>query len=211
MSKHLKVLFLSLLAAVASATTLVAATQAAEFRAGSYPATVTGEQVTQVTFTLGLSTVKCTTMKSSGVLEKEGLSAYRTTPTFEGCTSGLSSVDFKWNGCEYELTVVETVNGNPDEVAGYADIRCPAGQQAEMTITSSPDCTAKFPPQNEAAKVIFTNKTAVTPMDVVADTEGTAVHYTTEGLGCPGETGTYNNGVIKGSVTTTTPSGHTVT
>jgi hypothetical protein len=163
---------------------------AAQFTAASYPVTVSGTQSTSIKFTVGGSTVTCTTATSTGELTSAS-ETIRQAPTFSGCTA------FGFIGA-----TVTGMNGGPcDWVysgSGLLAIACTSG---DVQIDAGP-CTATIEASKNTSlkNVTYTNNTPAAGQ-VTLDINVTNLHsvITTSDFGCPVAKGTYTNGTVTGT------------
>jgi hypothetical protein len=206
MTHRRKALTIGILAVLAFGTVMASAAQAGEFRVEKYPANIEGKGSEGTVLETVMGVVKCGVISLTGVLEEPESESLEMTPTFEKCTLGGSTVDFKNNGCGARYTLGSTINGNPDELSGSMDIVCPPNQKIEFVYTPS-GCTESIPPQNGMGEVKWTNETLAKPMDVKGDINVTNMHYTMS-ASCS-KPGTYNNGTWNGNLTNTAPSSST--
>jgi hypothetical protein len=192
MIRNAKVLGLALVAVLAMAAVVASSASAAEFTAASYPVTLSGTQSTAHKFTVGGSTVTCTTATFSG--SASGPSPTQTmTPVYTGCTAfgfiGATVTGFPHTGgnCDYDFSA-----------NGETALTCASG---DVTIDAGP-CTATVTaPKNTNLKSnTFTNNTPAAGQ-VTVDTNVTNVHaeITKSEFGCPVAKGTYANSTYTGT------------
>jgi hypothetical protein len=166
MSKKLGVLGLALVAVFAMSAMLASAAQAAKFESGTgtYPTTVTGEQisgpVTGVTvakheFKTALGVVKCTPSSFTGTLtaassELTVAPTYGNTTAGTGCTvAGVAGPVVHMNGCDYLFTA-GTIAAGVTPIATH--IVCPEGKHIVITIVAG--CELTIFPQTFAESMI---------------------------------------------------------
>jgi len=198
MKRTLKAFGLLLVAALAISAMTASASQAAEYTAGAYPATLDATS-TGDTFSAFGQSVKCESTKFDGELTKasETLSI---TPTYEKCTAesiiGKLPVTVTHNGCTYRFNKPA---GSKDNYTATTDVICPAGKVIEVHIYLNAGahaegnslCTLTIPPQTGliGAKFEITTK-AINDVDVTGTLNNiTAVQHRNSFL-CPAGTHT---------------------
>jgi hypothetical protein len=172
---------------LATAAVVAASASAAQFTAAKYPVTITGNQSTAHKFTIGGSSVTCTTTTFTGTAS--GPSATQTmTPTYSGCTAfGFINAQVTINGCDMLV-----------DASGHLKLVCPADKDIE--IHGGPCTTTIHPANNGTLKTnTFTNNTPAAGQ-ITLDTAVNNLHATvTSGFGCPVAGGTYANATYTGT------------
>jgi hypothetical protein len=202
MSKKLGVLGLALVAVFAMSAMLASAAQASNFQSGTgtYPTTVTGEQVSgEVTkaivakheFKSVLGIVKCTPTTFTGTLTAAS-SEFRVAPTYgnttagTGCTiAGVAGPVVHMFGCEYLFTAGTTASG---VTPISTHLVCPVGQHVVITIRTGCELTIfpqTFPETTISAKNGGGTGSAMTSTDTI-DVTGITNEIDEESAGkCP--------------------------
>jgi hypothetical protein len=196
-SRQLRLLGLTLLAVVASGVMAVSA-QAGIFTAGAYPATLTGQTVGGPhTLTTELGPMGCEP-KFHG--EQAAAAAEITLALLYGTSCGIGGfeVHFIPNGCDYQLHAGATLV--PDSIAGWMDVKCPAGKRIAIDVTSFPVCRITIPEQFAVAAITYTNLTLSKDVDVDFNVLG--LEYELD-AGCP-IVGFFTTGEYTGTTTLTT-------
>jgi hypothetical protein len=200
--KRLNVAILAIAAALAMSAVASTAASAGTFKAESYPATITGEQTTSVVFTGVVGKWSCKKLTMQGSLTSAS-SALNLTPVYSECAwAGVAATTFM-EGCTYEFTAGETVEGSENKIQATMDIKCPAGKEVKLVLNGG-TCTIWIPEQTGLGSATFENTPASTPDDVDLTLNLSGIKYRVETgfLGCPsGTNGTYTNGTIAGGVT----------
>ena len=154
MKRTLKAFGLLVAAAMAISAMTASASQAAEYTAGAYPATLDATSAGDVFSAFGQA-VKCESTKFDGELTKAS-TTLTVTPTYEKCTAesiiGKLPVTVTHNGCTYRFN---SPSGSLDDYTATTDIVCPAGKVIEVHIYISAAahaeknslCTLTIPPQ----------------------------------------------------------------
>ncbi|HEU5106389.1 MAG TPA: hypothetical protein VFU11_11180 [Solirubrobacterales bacterium] len=187
----------TILGACALTLLLAAAAQAGQFTAESYPATITGSQLSKHKFSFSNYSVSCTSASFHGVLP-EAAETLTLSAGYSECTSGEgNAVTVKMTGCDYGLHAVETLGEN--EVDGNLDIKCPigAGIDFEDAVTG---CKIKILPQVSLTTTKYTNHKMAKDFDL--DFGVFAINYTENEL-CPGGAGMFFEGQYTGQSTIT--------
>ena len=206
--KRLSVAVLAVAVALAVSAVASSAASAGTFGAGSYPATITGTQTTSVTFTGVVGKWTCKTVSMQGTL-KEASTVLDLAPTYGECSWAGVAATTNMEGCTYEFTAGNTVEGNPAKVESTMDVKCPAGKEVNLVLNGG-TCTIYIPAQTGLKSATFENTTAPTPDDVDLTLALAGIKYkVVNGLfGCPNSPadGTYTNGTISGVETLTADS-----
>lgn len=176
-------------AAIAAAflTMLIAGSaSAAQFRAPSYPTSLSGEAVSSPSAELKTAsgTIKCTSGNISGTLSGPS-SAITVTPTYSGCKAFGTSATATTNSCRYVLHS----SNETHPYTGSLDIACTKEGDAIEFRSTGLNCTVKIPAQSSLSTVTFENAAGVKVNSVLSN-----LKYSEVGSGCiaPGEhTGTY--------------------
>jgi hypothetical protein len=217
MTRNFKAFGLAMVAALALSAVVASGAQAAtaSVRAGSYPATLTGNQKTVNVLSVGggVRKVSCKTAIFHGTITAAA-DPVTLTPTYSECNSepgGPATVTM--NGCDYDLypNSVTATTGT-----GTADLTCPAGKEVEVHIYENAEkhakgeslCTYDIPPQTNLSAGEYHNETnaATGKKDITATlnvtniaTKSTVNAKILCGI-APGATGT---STLSGSVTLT--------
>jgi hypothetical protein len=199
--RRLNVAILAIAAALAVSAVASAAASAGTFKAESYPATITGEQTTSVLFTGVVGKWSCKKVTMQGSMSSSS-SALNLAPVYTECAwAGVAATTFM-EGCTYEFTAGETVEGSENKIQATMDIKCPAGKEVKLVLNGG-TCTIWIPEQASLGSATFENTPAATPDDVDLTLNLSGIKYRVEtGVrGCPvGTNGTYTNGSITGGV-----------
>lgn len=192
-SRKLRLAGLALLAFCAVAALGPAQSQAGEFTAGEYTATITGTTAVAHEFTTALGVMKCAPTFHSK-LEAAG-GTLTVAPNYgTNCKLGEKLVHVSNNGCDFRWHAGMTKE--MDVVGGSMDIVCP-DNKIDFEITSEPICHLTVPAQNELGPLLYTDNT---------EAEDVVMHFGLEGInyildnGCP-EVGFFANGTYKGTST----------
>lgn len=197
-SRQLRLLGLALLAVVAGGSAVATGAQAGVFTAGAYPATLTGQTVGGPhTLKTELGAMGCEP-KFHG--EQAAASPEITLSLLYGTSCGIGGfpVHFIPNGCDYQLHAGATLF--EDAVAGFMDVKCPAGKRINIEITSFPICRITIPEQFALAAITYTNRTLAKDVDVDFNVLG--LEYELD-AGCP-VVGFFTTGEYTGTTTLTT-------
>ena len=169
--------------------------QAGTFKAGAYPATITGTSAAAShEFTTQLGVMKCApSFHSEMAADSEVLTV---TPNYgTSCTIGGKQVHVNNNGCDFRFHAGATQMA--DVVTGSMDIFCPTGAKMDFEITSEPTCHLTVPGQAEIGTLTYTNNTMA--KDVTLDFGLEFIFYELD-FGCA-VVGAFMNGSYKGSST----------
>jgi hypothetical protein len=180
MSRNLKALGLAVLATLAIGAMSASAAQAGTFTAGSYPATITGQNIGFHHLTTVLGTMTCAETKSHGLLTEESQELTLSVDFGTSCTLEGNVVHVKSNGCDFHYKAGETTGTH--KVDGAVQVRCPTGNAIDFEITSMQVCHLTIGEQAELGHVVFTNNTI--PNDVDVDLHLTGLIYQLD-MGCP--------------------------
>lgn len=180
MSRNLKALGLAALALVAIGAMAAPAAQAGKFTAGTYPATITGQNVGFHHFTTVLGTMTCAEAKSHGQLTEESESLTLSVDFGTSCTLEGNVVHVKNNGCDFLYKAGETTGTH--KVDGTVQVKCPTGAAIDFEITSMQVCHLTVGEQMALGHVVYTSNTI--PNDVDVDMHLTGLIYKLD-LGCP--------------------------
>ncbi|TMK57440.1 MAG: hypothetical protein E6G51_06685 [Actinobacteria bacterium] len=196
----------------------VAGAGAAQFKADTYTANITGEQLG--TGTGGGGGESGTILSFEGQMTECGsagfageLKAASTQLSVGqigvGCTAfGFMTAHLATNGCTYRLNIG---SGSVDNYSGTVDIVCPA--EAKMVLTSE-SCEIQIGSQNGLSTVSYENLTKESPkkLRVVFNVSGFTYTKTKDGLLCPlNGTGVATDGKLVGSTKVFATSGGTAT
>lgn len=206
--KRLAVAILATAAALAVSAVATTAASAGTFKAESYPATITGTQTTAVTFTGVVGKWTCKTVAMQGTL-KEASSALNLAPAYTECSWAGVAATTNMEGCTYEFTAGNTVEGSESKIESTMDVKCPAGKEVKLVLNGG-TCTIYIPEQTGLKSATFENTPAATPDDVDLTLALSGIKYKVVNgfLGCPNNPadGTYTNGTIAGGETLTADS-----
>jgi hypothetical protein len=150
----------------------------------------TGEQETQIVFTVNAGTIKCNKLSGQGTMAGKTFTEATTTPVYSECTAfGFLNATINMNGCHFVITADIEVH-----------MICPAGQ---MMVVKAGNCTVKVGPQS-ATSVEYETVGTGSKREIIAREEGSGIHYLQEdGFLCPGTgSGTFTDGKAVGSVRT---------
>jgi hypothetical protein len=194
-SRKLRLAVLSLLAFCAITALGPAQSEAGEFTAGEYTATITGTTAVAHEFTTVLGVMKCAPT-FHGKLEAAAFTMTVAPNYGTSCKIGGKQVHVTNNGCDFVLHAGMTKE--MDVVGGWMDIVCP-DNKIDFEITSEPVCHLTVPGQNELGQLLYTDNT---------EAEDVVMHFGLEGIfyeldnGCA-EVGAFANGTYKGTSTIT--------
>jgi hypothetical protein len=178
---------------------------AAQFKAESYPASLTGNQLG--TGTGGTPGESGTILSFEGQMTECGsggftgeLKAASTQVSINqfgaSCTAfGFMTASLSWNGCSYRLNVG---SGSVDSYSGTIDFVCPAGQK--IVITGG-ECEIQIGAQSNLSTVSYENLTTEKPqkLRVVFNVSGFTYTKVKDGFLCPlNGTGVANDGKLVG-------------
>lgn len=195
--RRLKFTVGALAAALAISVLAASAASAGTFKAASYPATITGEQTTQVVFTGVVGTWKCGGLAMQGELKAES-GTLNLTPVYSECSWAGIAATINMEGCTYEYVAGNTVEGKENKIEATMNVRCPAGKEALLTLTNG--CTIRIGEQTGLKNVTAEN-TLLSPTVVDLQLGITGMKYkVVNGSKCPNtpSDGTYTNGTLSG-------------
>jgi hypothetical protein len=149
MTRKLKALGLTLVAALAL-TALAAPAQAApEFHSTTAHTALHGTQELEHIYVFtagsGFGGIECTSVTFEGTTTATTTPEQTVIPSYGNCHDSFGrTVHVDLNGCDYKLTI-----NAANSTEGTAHLVCPTGQSVTLTITSgiSTVCTVHFPPQ----------------------------------------------------------------
>jgi hypothetical protein len=171
-----------------------ASASASQFRAETYPATISGAQVTIQKMTTGVGgTAKCSTATVSGSLSAAS-GALTLTPVYAGCKVYGVSATVNVNSCGYTL---HSTNEAPPFV-GTVDIACTKSGDAIEINPTGLECQLKLPAQTGLAKVEYENTGFNKARAIQVTYNVTSLRYTETGVGCP-TPGEHSDGTWQGS------------
>ncbi|HET8814966.1 MAG TPA: hypothetical protein VFM51_08420 [Solirubrobacterales bacterium] len=192
-SRKLRSALLALIAFCALAALGPAQSQAGEFTAAEYPATITGQNVGVHELTTEIGVMECEMTFDGPLVEpSETLTVVPTYGT--GCTIEGLMVHVSNNGCDFLLHAGETLGEH--EVGGTMDIQCPVGNAIDFEITAMMFCHLTVPAQ-EGLAVKFQNSTMFPDAHLNTNVQGLTYRLDP---GCP-VVGNYNNGTYTGTTT----------
>jgi hypothetical protein len=150
---------------------------AAQFRAPSYPVSLSGEALAipamEMTTATGIS--KCATMTLSGTATGAS-SSISVTPSYSGCKAFGVKASLNMNSCSYVLNSTNEVS----PFTGTADISCSKAGDAIEISPEGMNCKVKLPAQKGLAGAEFVNGSSFTKVFL-----GLAgLKYSEEGSGC---------------------------
>jgi len=200
MTRYLKVLGLTLVAAFAMSAVVASAASAANFNFHSEGTStvLTGTQhAGSDVFKTDGGTVSCSSATYTGSQTGSTAESVEVTPTYSGCTAfGFINVPIHVNGCKYKFATSET------KYQGAVHIIC-ATKPIEIT---SPGCTVTVGTGTPGGKATYTNVGSGTTREVTVDVALTGINYVEDnnGGGCVGPTGTTKtNGTYSGAALVT--------
>jgi hypothetical protein len=168
MTRNFKAFGLAMAAALALSAVVASGAQAttASVRAGSYPATLTGEQKTVNVWSVGggVRKTSCKTAVFHGTLTAAA-DPVTLTPTYAECNSEPGGpVTFTMNGCDYDL-YPNSVTASTGTMT--TDLTCPAGKEVEMYlyenaekhVKGEPLCRYDIPAQTNLSAGEYHNET----------------------------------------------------
>jgi hypothetical protein len=200
--KRLRSTCIALAAGCAIAAITAASASAGTFKAESYPATITGEQTTQVVFTGVVGAWKCNKLTMQGELGGES-GSLNLAPTYSECSWAGVGATTSMEGCTYEFKAGSTVEGE-NKISATMNVNCPAGKEVKLVLNGG-TCTIFIPEQANLGSVTAENNLLASPIDVKLKLTLSSITYRVENgfLGCPNNpaNGTYTNGTIAGEVT----------
>jgi hypothetical protein len=187
----------ALAVALAIGALAASAASAGTFKAASYPATITGEQTSQILFTGVVGTWKCGGLAMQGELKGES-GTLNLTPVYSECSWAGIAATINMEGCTYEYVAGNTVEGKENKIEATMNVRCPAGKEALLTLTNG--CTIRIGEQTGLKNVTAEN-TLLAPTVVDLQLAITGMKYkVVNGSKCPNTPadGTYTNGAMSG-------------
>lgn len=186
MTHKVKALGLALVA-VFALSAVGASAASAEFKADSYPATLTASAESEQVFTSSTGQVRCTTLTGDATLTEES-AAITTTPAYTGCTAFVGESELKakvtFNGCDYNFTTELT------------HIECPSGKNIIIEVTALNLKCYEVEPQTTSG-ITFTNTEVGSTSAVTIDAEVTGLAYIETGACGSGQT--TNNATYTGT------------
>jgi hypothetical protein len=203
--QRLNVALLAIAAALVVSAVASSAASAGTFKAESYPATITGTQTTSVVFSGVVGKWSCKTVSMQGTLT-EASSSLNLAPSYGECSWAGVAATTNMEGCTYNFTAGNTIEGSESKIEATMDIKCPAGKEVKLVLNGG-TCTIFIPEQTALKSATFENTPAATPDDVDLTLALTGIKYKVVNgmLGCPNKPadGTYTNGSIAGGETLT--------
>jgi hypothetical protein len=200
---RLKIAALSVVASLALSAVVATAASAGSFEAESYPATITGEQTTQVVFSGVVGSWACKKLSMSGELT-EKLSKLNLAPLYSECSWAGIGATTMMEGCTYEFVAGNTIEGSEARVQATMSIKCPAGKEVKLVLNGG-TCTIRIPPQINLASATAESTGSGKSGDVDLKLSLTGITYSVENgaFPCPNNpgSGTYNNGSLTGTET----------
>lgn len=190
-SRKLRSTGLALLAFCAVAALGPAQSQAGQFTAAEFPATITGQNVGVHLLETELGVMECE-VTFHGVLP-EASPTLTITPTYgTGCSIAGIEVHVTNNGCDFLFHAGNTLG--EEAVAGAMDVKCPDNAVMDFEITSMMACHLTIPEQNGLGPITYTNRTMAKDVDLDFNVEGLIYQLD---AGCP-VMGNFNNGTYSG-------------
>jgi hypothetical protein len=181
MTRKFKTLGVALFAVLALTAVMASAASAANYTAGAYPTTGTGESALgNDTFTTEAGKVECKSHFSSTLAASS--STLTVTPKYTSCRAfGFLEATVNMNGCDYLFTTPTTPVA--DVSSANVDVNCsPAGNKIIITAAT---CKVEIGAQTPTGSVAITNDTAAGDVTVKANVTGIAYTVVTDGFGCP--------------------------
>lgn len=201
--------------------------QAAEFKSGSYPASVSvgqggekappppvgtggggggggGESAPLVIGFEGSLMTSCKKSTFAGSLSGSSTSLTLNATLSECAAFGFAAATLNTNGCQW---VFDAGTGASDEFTGTMGFSCPAGKA--MTVSGG-NCEIQIGSQTGLSPVKYANLTTASPKALTIGFEVKGLTYTKskDGFACPlNGTGVSTNGVIVGGATMSSSSG----
>jgi len=172
-------LLVSLLAVLALATALSSTASAANYTAGSYPTTATGESARgNDVFTTEGGKVECSS-HYKGTLSAAS-STLTVVPTYTNCRAfGFLEASVSMNGCDY---LFKSPTGSSDSYTAAVAIKCTAPVGIIITAAT---CQVNLGEQSPTGSVAITNETAAGDIKVKANVTGIEYDVLQDGFGCP--------------------------
>jgi hypothetical protein len=195
MIRNLKMLGLALVAVLAMAAMTASAASASPTFTTTNGATITGEEVGNVKFTVTGREVICGDVAYIGTAPAASFSSITVTPSYAECGFGPLSATIDGFGageCDFVL-----------RSTGTSDLVCAAGKEVTVTAAS---CITHIPPQNNLKTITYDTGTAPSgKKDLTLTINITKIKEThTDGFLCPLEgSGTTETAVLEGTVTAT--------
>jgi len=200
-----RIAFLALVIAISTAATGPAAASASEFKAGGYPATLTGSQLAserlQIFFSEG--SVVCETATLSGTLAG---AANNVTlhPVFGTCSAfDFVNIPVATTGCDFKLHSGALAGTGIWE--GTLDVVCEAGKSITLTAFG---CEVSIGSVNGLSELDLVDDREI-PEDVTVRPLIGGIPYTVKKSGpvCALTTGSFTNGSMTGRYTVTATAG----
>ncbi|HKF83364.1 MAG TPA: hypothetical protein VKB23_10445 [Solirubrobacterales bacterium] len=155
----------------------VVSASAAEFRASSYPETLTGEAITSPTIEMKATsgTIKCSAASPSGSISKAS-STISVTPGYSGCKAFGTTASVATNSCSYSLNSLNEKH----PYTGSIDVACSKAGDAIVITPTGLSCKVRIPAQAGLSGVEYKNGQTFTEVFMNL----TGVKYIEEGAGC---------------------------
>lgn len=155
-----------------------ASASAGQFRAPSYPASLSGETygIPSIELKTETGTSKCTQVTPSGTLS-EASSSLSVTPSYSGCKAfGVGGSTFLSNSCHY---VLHSLN-EKHPYTGSVDIACSKEGDAIEIVPNGLNCRVRIPAQNALVGAEF----QPSGLNVLISINLTGLKYTETGAAC---------------------------
>ncbi|HWN73392.1 MAG TPA: hypothetical protein VNN15_06260 [Solirubrobacterales bacterium] len=193
MEHKLRVLALALMALMATGAMTASAASAGQFTAESYPATITGTQLSGHEFGFFGYTITCNKASLDAPLGAAATSLTVSASYKECSSSEGGEVTVKMTSCDYVFNA-----GN--ELDATMDVKCGAGGTIDFEDLET-GCSVEILPQGTLSTLTYTNHPEAKDFDVDIKV-GPAIKYEQDAQ-CPGGAGFYFNGTYKGQSTMT--------
>jgi hypothetical protein len=193
----LRGLGLALIATFAMSAAASSAAHAGEFEADQYPVTFTGHSIGKHLFETVAGTVACNVSyhgEASATLSEMPL-----TTTYSECSLGGGAATMTFVKCHTRFTAGNTVEGTGNPVAIETHFKCETGGSI---VIKAPFCEITIETNQTFTQGLAHNQTmpgGKGEFEVEMAFEG--VKYVIEPNGLCGPSGTYENGVYRGTVT----------
>jgi hypothetical protein len=195
MIRNLKVLGLALVAMLSMAAMTASAASASPTFTTTNGATITGEEVGNVKFTVTGREVFCKDSTYTGTAPAASFNSVTVTPSYKECEAPpvtATITGFGAGECDFVL-----------RSTGTADLDCAAGKEVTVDAAS---CVTHIPPQDGLGVITYDTGTAPSgKKDLTLTINITKIEEThTDGFLCPLEgSGTTKTAVLEGTVTAT--------
>jgi hypothetical protein len=187
MMKHLKMIGLAAVAAMALAASLGAGSASATtFTAESFPVNIAGTQTTSSSFTTNAGTITCAQAHFTGTQAAASATSQTVEVSYTECKFlGIFNVTVNMAGCDYKLFSAGTVN-----------IECK--KVGELITFEAVGCKVSVGAQNGLSAIAYKTIGTTTTREITVEPNVTGISYHT-GTGCPnGGTVNKSDGTYKG-------------